>query len=33
MFVTEITGGWGKLQNKELHEFWSSPDTSIIRAI
>jgi hypothetical protein len=27
----ELTGGWGKLHNEELREFYSSP--SIIRMI
>jgi hypothetical protein len=27
----EMTGDWGKLHNKELHNFYSSPD--IIRMI
>jgi hypothetical protein len=29
----DVTGGWRKLQNEELHSLYSSPCTSIIRMI
>jgi hypothetical protein len=29
----EVTGGWRKLHNEELHNLYSSPSTSIIRMI
>jgi hypothetical protein len=29
----EVTGGWRKLHNKELHNLYSLPSTSIIRMI
>jgi hypothetical protein len=28
-----VTGGWRKLHNEELRDFYSSPTTSIIRII
>jgi hypothetical protein len=29
----EVTGGWRKLHNEELHGFYFSPNRPIIRAI
>jgi hypothetical protein len=29
----EVMGGWRKLHNEELHDFYSSPSTRIIRII
>jgi hypothetical protein len=29
----EVTGGWRNLHNEELHDLYSSPNTSIIRII
>jgi hypothetical protein len=31
--MDEVTGEWRKLHNKELHDLYSSPGTSIIRII
>jgi hypothetical protein len=29
----EVAGGWRRLHNEELHNLYSSPNTSIIRVI
>jgi hypothetical protein len=30
---SEVTRGWGKLHNEEIHNLYSSPNTCIIRMI